>query len=152
MIYHIGLGSNIGNLKQNLKNAISNITSTCDITLLSQSNLYTTKAWGYTDQPDFLNAVIKIETNYQPLDLLHVLQNIETQMGRVRNSKWGPRIIDIDILFCDDLIFQTSELTIPHPYAHERDFVLKPMCDIDPDYIHPILKKTMTKLLIIPLY
>jgi len=148
MIYYLGLGSNIGHLEQNLFKTLSKIAKINHSFLLSQSGFYRTKAWGFPDQADFLNVVAKVESGYFPNDFLHILQEIETELGKVRLFKWGPRIIDIDILFCDDIIHESSELSIPHPFAHARYFVLKPMCDLEPDLVHPVLKKTMKELLV----
>ena len=98
--------------------------------------------------PDYINQVVKISTSLSPEELLARLQSIEKDMGRVRTGKkWESRIIDLDILFYDDLIIDTPTLTIPHPDAHKRTFVLEPMCDIEPTFIHPILKRSMYEIL-----
>jgi len=146
MIYFLGLGTNIGNLTENLKLALTKIGEIKNCSILCRSEFYTTEAWGNVQQADFLNAVVKVEAEYLPEVFLKVLQGIEKEMGRVREKKWGPRVIDIDILFCDDLVKSSTELTIPHPYAHKREFVLEPMCDIAEGYMHPVLKQTIGTL------
>jgi 2-amino-4-hydroxy-6-hydroxymethyldihydropteridine diphosphokinase len=103
------------------------------------SPIYTTKAWGNTQQPDFLNQVLWVKTPFSPIWVFYKLQMIEKQLGRVRKEKWGPRIIDIDILFYDALILKNHELQIPHPQIQHRNFVLKPLLDIAPTWIHPEL-------------
>ncbi len=101
------------------------------------SSLYITAPWGKTDQEAFINQVIEIETELSPLDLLHVLQEIEIKLGRLRNEKWGPRIIDLDILLYGQETIKLKELTVPHPYMLERLFVLIPLQEIEPELIFP---------------
>jgi 2-amino-4-hydroxy-6-hydroxymethyldihydropteridine diphosphokinase len=145
-IAYLGLGTNLGDRKENLSKAIEAISLKMSIS--KQSSLYETTAWGYTDQPDFLNQVIQVETNLSPLRLLNFLKKTEVELGRVENFRYGPRLIDIDILFYDDLVITTSRLQIPHPKITERAFVLVPLNEIAPGYIHPILKKTVAELLV----
>ena len=144
-IVYLGLGTNLGDRKQNINKAIGAISLKMSIS--KQSSLYETTAWGYTDQPNFLNQVIQIETNLSPLRLLNFLKKTEVELGRVENFRYGPRLIDIDILFYDDLIKTTSRLQIPHPRIPERAFVLVPLNEIAPGYVHPVLKKTIAELL-----
>ena len=144
-IVYLGLGTNLGDRKQNISKAIEAISLKMSIS--KQSSLYETTAWGYTDQPDFLNQVIQVETNLSPLRLLNFLKKTEVELGRVENFRYGPRLIDIDILFYDDLIKTTSRLQIPHPRIQERAFVLVPLNEIAPGYVHPVLKKTIAELL-----
>ena len=144
-IAYIGLGTNLGDQKENLSKAIEAISLKMSIS--KQSSLYETTAWGYTDQPDFLNQVIQVETDLSPLRLLNFLKKTEVKLGRVENFRYGPRLIDIDILFYDDLIKTTGRLQIPHPRIPERAFVLVPLNEIAPGYIHPVLKKTVAELL-----
>jgi len=146
MIYYLGLGTNMGNLTENLKLALTKIAQIKNCFVLCRSEFYTSKAWGYVQQADFLNAAIKVETEYLPEEFLEKLQGIEKEMGRKRTIKWGPRVIDIDILFCDDLVYNSEKLTIPHPLAHQREFVLQPMCEIAEKYMHPVIKQTMGDL------
>lgn len=116
-------------------------------TILLASSIYQTAAWGMQNQNDFLNQVVLLQSQAVPLDLLKLLQNIELNMGRKRDVKWGPRTIDIDILYANQDIIETSELVIPHPEIQNRRFALVPLCEIAPGFIHPILKKTNDQLL-----
>lgn len=138
-------GGNIGDRFSNLIHAKNLIEAEAG-PILASSGYYETKAWGKEDQADFLNQALKVETNLSPLELLNTLQDIEAQLGRVRNQKWDARIIDIDILLYDDLIMETDELSIPHKHIHERNFTLIPMMEIDGEKEHPILKKTIETL------
>jgi 2-amino-4-hydroxy-6-hydroxymethyldihydropteridine diphosphokinase len=138
------LGSNLGNRLANLKQAIASIASFS--TILQQSNIYQTAAWGNTDQADFLNQAIEIQTNQTAENLMHALLAIESQMGRVRLQKWEPRIIDLDIIFYESAIHTTDFIQIPHPEMQNRAFVLKPLLDLIPNFKHPILKQNITQL------
>ena len=129
----IALGSNIGDTKANLDLALKMLREATDVKQVS--SYYSTKPVGYTDQPDFLNAVCIIETELPAMALLAMLQGIEKVMGRERTIKWGPRTIDLDIIQYGDLISKAEELTLPHPRAHERKFVLEPWHEIEPDAI-----------------
>ena len=129
----IALGSNIGDTKANLDLALTMLREATDVKQVS--SCYSTKPVGYTDQPDFLNAVCIIETELPAMALLAMLQGIEKVMGRERTIKWGPRTIDLDIIQYGDLISKAEELTLPHPRAHERKFVLEPWHEIEPDAI-----------------
>ncbi|MDH5751210.1 MAG: 2-amino-4-hydroxy-6-hydroxymethyldihydropteridine diphosphokinase [Deltaproteobacteria bacterium] len=133
----IGLGSNI-NPESNLVKAKDLLAQWPGIHPMAFSRLYRTKAWGKTDQDDFLNAVIKLETRLEPLELLGALQQIENMLGRERLEKWGPRTIDLDILDYGGLVLQTDRLVLPHPLLHQRAFVLVPLLGVDPDWRHPI--------------
>ena len=141
----LSLGSNIGDRQFLLDSAIKMIED--DYTKITNiANFYETKAWGLEDQDDFLNTAIEIETIYNPMQLLSSIQKIEIALGRQRTTHWGPRTIDIDILFYDDIKIFTPNLVIPHPYIAERTFVLEPMCDIAPFLIHPIHNKSIITL------
>ena len=129
----LSLGANIGNPPAQLADAVDRIISQPQIALIAASSVITTKPWGKTDQPDFANMAMSIITSLKPLELLDVLQGIELAMGRERVEVWGPRLIDIDIIAYDRRIELSPRLTLPHPYAHERDFVLDPLREIDPD-------------------
>ena len=144
MVCYISLGTNLGDLEKNLNEALEKISNIENLTVLKKSKFHRTKAWGVTEQPDFLNAVVMLDTDILPQDLLIILQDIEKNMGKIVIQKWGPRIIDIDILFCDDMIIETETLVIPHPYLHLRGFVLKPMVEIAPDFVHPVFKKKIS--------
>lgn len=129
----IGLGANLQQPLVQLQEAIRRIASAADIEILSTSSFYRTPPWGDKQQDDFINAVVLLETALQPLDLLHQLQAIENDMGRVRKGRqWGPRLIDIDILLYEQLEIDSEELTVPHPHMHERAFVLLPIAELDP--------------------
>ncbi|MDX2188454.1 MAG: 2-amino-4-hydroxy-6-hydroxymethyldihydropteridine diphosphokinase [Bacteroidota bacterium] len=143
---YIGLGSNVGDKQANLNKAILLIDQKLG-KVSKASHLYNTKAWGNTHQPDFLNQVIELRTSFKVTFVLHVLLEIELKLGRIRTEKWGPRTIDLDILFFDNTIINTPDLIVPHPEIQNRKFVLLPLCEIAPDFKHPILKKTNKKLL-----
>ena len=143
---YIGIGSNIGNREENCRKAIKLLKEN-GIAVKKESSMHDTEPWGVKDQPKFINMAIEIETNKKPEDLLGILKNIENQMGRTESVKWGRRVIDLDILLYDDLIVETPHLEIPHPFMHEREFVLKPLCEIAPDKKHPVTGKTIKEML-----
>ena len=142
---YLGLGSNVGDRFENIQRAVTSIAELGEITAVS--DVYETEPWGKTDQSAFLNACIQLQTERNPEDLLSTLKQIEIELGRVERERWGPREIDIDILFHADTLLQTQRLTIPHPLLHERAFVLKPLSDIAPDFMHPVHEKTIRELL-----
>lgn len=144
-IAYISIGSNLGDRKENCAHAIKLIERN-GITVRKQSQMYETEPWGIKDQPKFINMAIEVETDKKPEELLRVLKEIEKKVGRTETVKWGPRVIDLDILFYDDLILKTENLEIPHPLLHERDFVLKPLCEIAPEKKHPIIGKTVREM------
>ena len=141
----IGLGSNLGNErngifespKKQLLNAIQSIDNQTTIHLISTSYFYQTEAIGPGDQPDYINAAIKIETSLSANQLLLALQSIENHQGRVRKERWGARTLDLDILVFDQLIENSEQLILPHPRAHERAFVLAPLKDLDANLVIP---------------
>lgn len=141
----IGIGSNLGNRVENCLNAVHEISGFIKISALS--SIYETEPVGKEDQPDFVNCVIKIETDLSPSGLLVSLLSVEHKLGRKREEKWGPRIIDLDIILYDDLVIETEELAIPHPMMHLRGFVLVPLLEIAPDLTHPVLNVSLSKLL-----
>lgn len=141
------LGSNLGDKLNNLQQAVQLIKKEIG-RVVNQSDIYVTAAWGNTSQPDFVNQAIAVDTDLSPTDLLQKILTIEKKIGRVRDQqKWKERIIDIDILFFNDTIINTSDLTIPHPYLQERKFVLIPLLEIAQEYIHPIFNKSIKTLL-----
>ncbi len=143
---YLSLGSNLGDRLVNLQHAISALPPKVQPGL--KSSVYETLPWGYTDQPTFLNQVIKADTALDPLDLLEYLKQTEVHLGRQETFRFGPRLIDMDILFYDDLVMDTPILTIPHPRITERAFVLVPLAEIAPALCHPALGKTIKELII----
>ena len=146
-IAYIGIGSNIGDKVLQCEKAVSEIIKIDRHKLLAKSSLFKTQPIGYTSQDWFVNAVIEIETDLEPLDLLRSLKAIEVRLGRSETFRWGPRVIDLDLLLFDQEEIQTEELKIPHPRFHERQFVLIPLAEIDRGLVHPALKKTVGELL-----
>jgi len=136
-VVYIGLGSNLGDKKENLEEAIKMLESADGVHITRMSSLYQTEPWGVKDQNDFLNQVVEIETELPALTLLHLLQNIEIDMGRRRGAKWGPRNIDLDILLYGDEVLQSEELQVPHAHMRERLFVLIPLQEINPEIVFP---------------
>ena len=145
-IVYLALGSNMGNRLANLKNAISNLTPQMDVK--KKSPVYETPPWGYTDQPAFLNQVVMVETYMEPENLLGHLKRLETVLGREPTFENGPRVIDVDILFYDDLVLNSPPLVIPHPRLHHRGFVLVPLNDIAPELLYLVLGKSISELLL----
>lgn len=144
-IAYIALGSNIGDARVHFDGAAQRLSDHGNV--LKRSRLYRTKPWGFAEQADFTNAALMLETALSPAALMQALQDVEGQLGKVVVRENGPRTLDLDILFYDDVCLDAEGLVIPHPRAHERDFVLMPMCDIAPDWMHPSLQQTMCSLL-----
>ena len=143
---YLSLGTNMGDKKKNLLEAIEKIENLENTKVTAQSTIVETEPFGYTDQDMFLNACLEVKTLFTPQELLEKLLDIELQMGRKRIIKWGPRIIDLDILFFDDEIIQDKNLAVPHPWICERMFVLEPLCEIAPNLVHPLERKTVGTL------
>ena len=145
-LVYLQLGSNLGDRLSILNTAVSKIsTQVGDLLLLSK--IYHSSPWGVEGQGDFLNQVILIESRYSAKLILEIILNIEKELGRVRIEKWGERVIDIDILFYNDEIVEASDLCVPHKYISKRKFVLLPLNEIAPNFIHPKYDKTITQLL-----
>lgn len=140
------IGGNMGNREENLDKAVQLMGERVG-TVTALSSIFETAAWGITDQPAFLNQAIALNTMLQPVPLLNAALRIETELGRIRKEKNGPRTIDIDMLFYDDLIMREKTLTLPHPEIQNRRFALAPLNDLAPELQHPVLLKTVHELL-----
>lgn len=145
-IAYLLIGGNIGNRVANLASAKGAIKESCGA-LKGFSNIFETAAWGLQQQPHFLNQALELHTALPPKDLLQCLLRIEKRLGRERDAKWGPRLIDIDILLYNDAVIDEEGLTIPHPQMHNRRFVLQPLAELAPELVHPLFKKTIAQLL-----
>lgn len=140
------LGANLGDKHQTFAQARQYVAGQVGA-IVRQSGLYETAAWGIADQPTYLNQVLVVATDLEPAAVLAQTQVIEQRLGRVRVEKWGSRVIDIDLLFYDDLIINTPTLTLPHPLLHQRRFTLVPLAEIAPNLVHPVLKQPVSALL-----
>jgi 2-amino-4-hydroxy-6-hydroxymethyldihydropteridine diphosphokinase len=141
---YLGLGTNLGDRAANLQAAVAGLAKKLNVTAVSP--IYETPPWGITDQPDFLNMCLAAETDLPPNELLALLKTLEKEIGRAPGERWGPRLIDIDLLFYANQIIETEKLTIPHPELPERAFVLRPLVDVAPNFVHPVLGETMAAL------
>lgn len=137
------MGTNLGNLETNLTNALNELENN-DIKILKKSKIYRTKPWGRIDQPDFLNMGLEVRCDHKPLELIRLLKQIEVKMGRKPDGvQWGPRTIDIDIVFYGSQIIRTKELTIPHASFFKRPFAIKVLSEIAPDFVPPCSDKKL---------
>ena len=147
-IAYISAGSNMGDRLQNCRKGIEALTGANSSKILAQSRIYKTEPVDYEDQNWFINMMVKLETALDPFQLLDYIEHIQRAAGRLKDLiRFGPRILDLDIILYDDRIIESKRLVVPHPRMHKRRFVLKPICDIDPAVIHPVLKKEMQILL-----
>ena len=144
----IGLGSNVGNRLLNIEKAIDLINENSNCKVVKTSSIFESVAFGVKKQNNFLNSVVCIETDYKPVNLLKLLKNIENKIGRTKTEKWGPREIDLDILLFDNLVFSENDLTIPHKGIQERDFVMVPLTEIEPEIVHPVLKDKIKNIIL----
>lgn len=144
-LIYLALGTNLGDRLENLHQAVLALAP--PVRVLRLSPLYQTAPWGYRDQPDFLNQAVEAETELEPQALLEHLKEIERRMGRQKTIRYGPRSIDLDILFYGQQVIDLPGLVIPHPRLHERAFVLAPLADLAPAFVHPLLRQTVSQLL-----
>jgi 2-amino-4-hydroxy-6-hydroxymethyldihydropteridine diphosphokinase len=142
---HLLTGANLGDRLNTLGTAKRLIEENIGH-VVNASGFYETEAWGHVEQPDYINQALEVATSFSPLELLQAVFNIEMTLGRTRRNKWESRLIDIDILFYENKILKTKDLTIPHPHLHRRNFVLVPMLEIAPDKLHPVFEKTIEEL------
>lgn len=138
----IAFGSNIGDRYETVYKAFKLLEEN-QMKIVKKSKIYETEPYGYKEQPPFINGVILVETHLSCREVLERLLSIEKQLGRERIIRWGPRTIDLDIIFYNNEVYNEEDLKVPHPDMQNREFVLKPLCDIDPDFIHPVLKKSI---------
>ena len=143
----IGVGSNIGLAAQNCEKAIALVNKSESVNVTAQSSLYESQPVGKTNQSWFVNTTIEVYTKLGPEELLQLLLNIEQEFGRIRNEKWGARIIDLDLLDFEGLVIDSKTLTLPHPEMTQRRFVLEPLSEIAGETIHPLKKKMISELL-----
>jgi 2-amino-4-hydroxy-6-hydroxymethyldihydropteridine diphosphokinase len=144
---YLGLGSNLGDRGGNLRKALSVLDETDGVAVITVSSCYETPAVGpVTDQEDFYNAVVEIETTLSPQELLTRIKSVERELGRVPRERWGPRVIDIDILLWNNNVLQEEGLTVPHPEMTTRAFVLTPLAELAPDVVHPVARKSVAEL------
>ncbi len=143
---YLCLGSNLGDRLSNLQQAMQLLAP--KVAIRKASSVYETLPWGFREQPAFLNQLIKVETALSPYDLLTNIKNIENKIGRLPSFRYGPRSIDIDIVFYDDIVLDSPDLQIPHPSLQERAFVLAPLVEIAPDHIHPVTGEKCSTLLV----
>lgn len=144
---YLSYGSNLGDMEANIEEALFKLCDRQDCKMIQNSSLIKTKPYGNVEQDDFLNGACLIKTLLNPQELLDVLHELENDAGRVRDVHWGPRTLDMDIIFYDDLVYETDDLIIPHVDIENREFVLKPMVEIAPYKRHPIFLKTMKEML-----
>lgn len=142
----MSLGTNMGNRLIMLTKALSELGHS-GFSIIDRSKIWETTPWGFTDQPRFLNMCVSAETGLSPEEMIKMIKTIEGRLDRIKNVKWGPRNIDIDIIAIDEMVIDTPELTVPHPYMHERAFVLIPLREVAPQFTHPMTGKTLEEMI-----
>ncbi|MHB1687574.1 MAG: 2-amino-4-hydroxy-6-hydroxymethyldihydropteridine diphosphokinase [Ignavibacteriaceae bacterium] len=145
---YIALGSNRGDKVDYLRKAVQMLVNDPNCSVVISSSIYETKPYGIKEQDNFLNAAIGISTLYKLYELFICLKNIEKQLGRLNGTKWGPREIDLDLLFFNDIVYSDERITIPHKEIEHRDFVLAPLCEIAPNLFHPVLNQKISDICI----
>ena len=145
-VAYLGLGANLDDQEANLGRALDLLSAESGLRLLRCSRIYETEPWGLADQPRFLNSVVEVATTLAPERLLEVCKDVEQEMGRQPGIRWGPRLIDVDILLYGNQVVQLPHLEIPHPRLHLRAFALVPLAELEPDAVHPVLGKTIREL------
>lgn len=143
---YLSFGSNMGDREQQINDALNLLNTLPETKVTKISSLYETAPVGGVEQGDFLNGVVALETNLSPIELLDGIQSIELKLNRVRKIHWGPRTIDLDIVLFGDLVIDSERLKVPHPFMHERSFVLIPLNEIAPQAIHPVLNKKISDI------
>lgn len=146
-IVYVGIGSNEGDRLNNIKQSIEYISKLYDCNIEAVSSLYETSPFGILNQQNFFNAVLKISISLNPKQLFYQLKEIEQKLGRVEHEKWGPRKIDLDILFFNDLIFSDEIITLPHKGIIYRDFVMIPLVEVEPEIVHPVFNKKVSEFI-----
>lgn len=144
---YLSIGSNMGDKEKYLDYAVNALEGNRYMKDICVSKYLVTKPYGMTEQDDFVNAAIKVKTVYSPYEMLYVINGIEREAGRKRTIHWGPRTLDIDILFYDDVVMDDEKLTIPHADLHNREFVLAPLCELSPNLVHPVNNMTVSQML-----
>jgi len=144
---YVGLGANLGDPARQLHEALARLAATEEIEIIKVSSFYLNPPLGPPDQPWYVNAVAQLRTRLAPEELLRVLHRVEREMGRFRQARWGPRVLDLDLLLYDGEILSGADLKLPHPEMHRRSFVLVPLAEIAPQAWHPVLNKSATELL-----
>ncbi|EOU1117369.1 2-amino-4-hydroxy-6-hydroxymethyldihydropteridine diphosphokinase [Clostridium perfringens] len=144
---YLSYGSNIGDKKYYIEEALNEINKAYHTEIIKKSNLIETEPWGYTEQDEFLNGACKIKTLLNPKELIKFLLSVEQKLKRERKIKWGPRTIDLDVIFFNDLVSEDEDIILPHPRMHERSFVLEPLNEIAPYKVHPLYRKRVFELL-----
>ena len=147
VVAYLGLGANQGDPRRQLQEAMTRLAATEEVEVLKSSSFYQTPPLGPPDQPWYVNAVVQVRTRLAPEELLRVLHRVEEDLGRVRQERWGPRLIDIDLLLYNGIILSGPDLCLPHPEMHKRSFVLVPLAEIAPQAWHPVLEQTASELL-----